>query len=57
MNKTFWDEMAKRWCKSYDYTELARVAEKASEQAKEEQMYKAGYSRNSLDDEEDEDYL
>ena len=55
MNKDFWDNMLKVWCKVATPGELESIAKIATNQALKERTIKSGYSLNPLDDEEDFD--
>ena len=54
MNKNFWDNMVKIWCKVATVSDLESVARIANEHASKDRMIKSGYSLNPLDDEEDD---
>lgn len=55
MNKEFWDNMAKLWCVSSSSFDITKIMNLAKEQAISSKSYKAGYSVNPLDDEDEED--
>ena len=57
MNKSFWDEMVKVWCKAAHQEDLSPIRLMASQHAAKDKAHTSGYSVNPLDDDEEEDYL
>ncbi len=55
MNKNFWDNMVKMWCKTISSVEISKLKNKACEHAKNDVKSKSGYSVNPLDDFDDEE--
>ena len=55
MNKKFWMIIANAWCKKIDSMNSEDIANKAQEDAKRDVNSQPCYSKNPLDDMEDDD--
>lgn len=55
MNKSFWDEMVKAWCKVAATIDTEIIDKIVEAHSKSDVKSQSGYSLNPLDDEDDED--
>lgn len=55
MNKNFWDEMVKVWCRTTSQTDQNIIQLLAARHAENDKAHTSGYSINPLDDDDEED--